>query len=80
MDLCLGTILVLTPIVLATNGHSPERESVFIHMILTPDDLTDPHVRLLGETLETESLAWEGYAEVIEDTVVLATTQSVYVR
>ena len=43
-------------------------------MTLTPDGLTDPHVRLLGETLETGH--WHGdMPGLTEDAVVLATSQ-----
>lgn len=73
VGVCLGAQL-LSVAYGAKYEHSPEREIGVYPVTLTADGLTDPHVRLLGETLEIGH--WHGdMPGLTEEAVVLATSQ-----
>ena len=73
VGVCLGAQL-LSVAYGAKYEHSPEREIGVYPVTLTMQGLTDPHVSLFGETLETGH--WHGdMPGLTEDAVVLATSQ-----
>ena len=73
VGVCLGAQL-LSVAYGAEYEHSPELEIGVYPVTLTADGLTDPHVRLFGETLETGH--WHGdMPGLTEDAIVLATSQ-----
>ena len=73
VGVCLGAQL-LSVAYGAKYEHSPEREIGVYPVTLTLEGLTDPHVGLLGATLETGH--WHGdMPGLTEDAVVLATSQ-----
>ena len=73
VGVCLGAQL-LSVAYGAKYEHSPEREIGVYPVTLTMEGLTDPHVSLFGETLETGH--WHGdMPGLTEDAVVLATSQ-----
>ena len=73
VGVCLGAQL-LSVAYGAKYEHSPEREIGVYPVTLTMQGLTDPHVSLLGESLETGH--WHGdMPGLTEDAVVLATSQ-----
>lgn len=73
VGVCLGAQL-LSVAYGAKYEHSPEREIGVYPVTLTMEGLTDPHVSLFGEILETGH--WHGdMPGLTEDAVVLATSQ-----
>ena len=73
VGVCLGAQL-LSVAYGAKYEHSPEREIGVYPVTLTMEGLTDPHVSLFGETLETGH--WHGdMPGLTKDAVVLATSQ-----
>ena len=73
VGVCLGAQL-LSVAYGAKYEHSPEREIGVYPVTLTMQGLTDPHVSLFGESLETGH--WHGdMPGLTEDAVVLATSQ-----
>lgn len=73
VGVCLGAQL-LSVAYGAKYEHSPEREIGVYPVTLTMQGLTDPHVSLFGETIETSH--WHGdMPGLTEDAVVLATSQ-----